>query len=30
MATQKEVGVGDFVLLDTIDTESFMKNLKLR
>lgn len=30
MATQKEVGVGDFVLLDTIDIESFMRNLKLR
>lgn len=30
MATQKEVGVGDFVLMDKIDIDSFMKNLKLR
>ena len=30
MATHREVGVGDFVLLDKIDLENFMKNLELR
>ncbi|KAI4456265.1 myosin [Holotrichia oblita] len=30
MATQKEVGVGDFVLLDKIDIDHFMQNLELR
>lgn len=30
MATQKEVGVGDFVLMDKIDLENFMTNLELR
>jgi hypothetical protein len=30
MATQREVGVGDFVLLEKIDVDSFMKNLELR
>lgn len=30
MAHQGEVGVGDFVLLDKIDIENFMKNLELR
>lgn len=30
MTTHKEVGVGDFVLLDKIDLENFMKNLHLR
>ncbi|CAH1988239.1 unnamed protein product [Acanthoscelides obtectus] len=30
MAMQREVGVGDFVLLDKIDLDSFMKNLQLR
>lgn len=30
MAGHKEVGVGDFVLMDKIDIDSFMKNLELR
>ncbi|KAK4874738.1 hypothetical protein RN001_014098 [Aquatica leii] len=30
MNTQKEVGVGDFVLLDKIDIENVMKNLEIR
>lgn len=30
MAMQKEVGVGDFVLMDKIDLEHFMKNIELR
>lgn len=30
MAMQKEAGVGDFVLMDTIDLDSFMRNLELR
>nr|CAH7751170.1 unnamed protein product [Callosobruchus chinensis] len=30
MAMQREVGVGDFVLLDKIDLDSFMKNLQQR
>ncbi|XP_022906681.1 unconventional myosin ID isoform X2 [Onthophagus taurus] len=30
MATTKEVGVGDFVLLDKIDIDNFMKNLEQR
>lgn len=30
MATTKEVGVGDFVLMDKIDMEHFMKNLEVR
>ncbi|KAJ8977280.1 hypothetical protein NQ317_006808 [Molorchus minor] len=30
MAMQREVGVGDFVLLDKIDLDNFMKNLELR
>ncbi|XP_025831898.1 myosin-IA isoform X2 [Agrilus planipennis] len=30
MTIQKEIGVGDFVLLDKIDLDSFMKNLELR
>lgn len=25
-----EVGVGDFVLMDKIDTDNFMRNLELR
>lgn len=27
---QGEVGVGDFVLLDKIDIDNFMRNLELR
>ncbi|GLV32974.1 Myosin 31DF [Carabus blaptoides fortunei] len=30
MATHKEVGVGDFVLMDEINIENFMRNLELR
>ncbi|XP_017774628.1 PREDICTED: myosin-IA [Nicrophorus vespilloides] len=30
MATHREVGVGDFVLLDKIDLDHFMKNLEMR
>ncbi|KAF5295154.1 hypothetical protein FQR65_LT10542 [Abscondita terminalis] len=30
MNTQKEVGVGDFVLLDKIDIDNFMRNLEIR
>lgn len=30
MAMQREVGVGDFVLLDKIDLDNFMKNLEQR
>lgn len=30
MAMQSEVGVGDFVLMDKIDIDNFMKNLELR
>ncbi|XP_044253205.1 unconventional myosin ID-like [Tribolium madens] len=30
MQMQREVGVGDFVLLDKIDLDNFMKNLELR
>ncbi|XP_018562187.1 myosin-IA isoform X2 [Anoplophora glabripennis] len=30
MAMQREVGVGDFVLMDKIDLENFMQNLELR
>nr|XP_023024555.1 myosin-IA isoform X1 [Leptinotarsa decemlineata] len=30
MAMQKEVGVGDFVLMDKIDLDNFMKNLQVR
>ncbi|XP_050497892.1 unconventional myosin ID isoform X1 [Diabrotica virgifera virgifera] len=30
MAMQREVGVGDFVLMDKIDLDNFMKNIELR
>ena len=30
MLNEKEVGVGDFVLLSDINIDEFMKNLKLR
>lgn len=30
VVNQSEVGVGDFVLLDKIDIENFMRNLELR
>ncbi|XP_030751648.1 unconventional myosin ID isoform X2 [Sitophilus oryzae] len=30
MATTREVGVGDFVLMDKIDLDNFMENLQLR
>lgn len=30
MAAAREVGVGDFVLMDKIDLDNFMKNLELR
>lgn len=30
MAMQREVGVGDFVLMDKIDLDNFMKNLEQR